>query len=1597
MALLSFSFQGANVSSDEGAPRPAQYRQGRGLSLEERVSYQWAIEQVYWSHKLWPAGNQQPKPELEDVLPLSAVRRKVEGTLRKSSALEHLYKHTVTPEQLQAEMERMAKGTRQPGLLEELWSVLGNDPYVVAECLARPLLVDRLIEGWYGADPELHQALKARAQSELHRYDSPSQMRSMSGQYNEMEWVRAEAKPPDFDDVSGDSEETRVLRLAPEEWDGAIGEIARMFAEPGDLKRRGECLSCEKKSDELLNPVEQAKTMLDGGVSSLQEDNRRFYVTAVLSFENDRVKTATVEWRKVAFDDWWPGVEDRFEANVQTASYAYRLPGVDTAACANDTWKPTRTLPPGVYSPKAVWTGTELIVWGGASTGGSAVNTGARYNPATDTWTGMSLTNAPRRRISHTAVWTGTEMIIWGGCDTSGHLCGLGSGARYNPVTDTWRATSTANAPAARRYHTAVWTGSVMIVWGGCVPGFDGRCPTLNTGGVYNPATDSWMPTSTAVAPSPRSGHTAVWSGTVMIVWGATVDSSGGRYNPASNTWTPTSTIDVPSGRSGHTALWAGSEMIVWGGASGGGASGTAVNTGARYNPETDIWTPTTTAIAPAARYNHSAVWTGAEMIIWGGWDTGFGALDNGARYNPAANTWTSIGAAGAPSGRAGHVAAWTGSLMLIWGGAGDKSGGRYNPSADSWTATNNEDVGEARESHDAVWTGTEMIIWGGAGQLSGDLNTGARYTPATDNWRPTNAANAPTARYSCAPVWTGTEMITWGGGYISQCEGTGTGGRYNPTTDTWTATSTVGAPDTRGYHTTVWTGTEMIVWGGDCANTFNTGGRYNPATDTWRPTSTVNAPAGRYLHSAVWTGTEMIVWGGTEFGTGVHFNTGGRYNPATDSWQAIGVAGAPGARMSHRAVWTGSEMIVWGGWVYGSPSVYLDTGGRYNPTTNTWRPTSTINAPAARTWHTAIWTGAEMIVWGGVAGTSSLSPYYSTGGRYNPATDTWSPTNVTGAPGARDRHTAVWTGSEMIIWGGYLASTGTYTPTGGRYCVSSDPGFNILAAASSLTVAPGGNGSSAVTISSLNGFASAVSLSCAGAPAGVSWAFAPAAVTPQANGSTSSTLTLSVGSNVAPGMYSVLVMAASGNLNRTHLVELTVTAAPDFYATAYPEILSAEQGSSTSTQPRLWSQNGFNQSVTMSCTGAPAGVTFSFFFNPVNVPANGSTTNDLTITVAPGVVPGIYNLQVVGTSGNLVRTYPLQLTVLPAGCPYSLEPFYSPDFTHAGGSASVTVTTSPGCSWQSTSNADWITITSGANGTGTGAVDYTVAPNTGTGARFVRMTVAGKDYQVYQTAAPCQYSISPSSHSFTSAGWTGVISVSAPGACSWTATSNAPWITVLSISTTNGSGAVTYSAAPNVNGNPRSGTVTIAGLTFTVIQTEAARTCSYSISPTLQNCSSRGGSWSVNVLASAGCNWSATANENWIIVTSAPSGTGGGIVTCEVRENFTGNTRQGTITIGGQTLSVVQFGGQVENCAYSITPKTNSFPAGGGGDSLQVATAQGCNWQAMSNVGWIVITSGSAGAGPGTVSYTVAANPGPSGRKGSITVAGQTFSVKQK
>jgi hypothetical protein len=538
------------------------------LTFAQRVSYQRAIEDVYWRHRIWPRSRGEhpdPKPSLDKVMTQAQLEKKVADYLRDSQALEDYWQQPITAEQLQAETERMAKHTRQPEVLRELFAALGNDPFVIAECLARPALSARLLTNFYAHDQRFHGQLKQRAEADLKTHRSVEQMKQLGGNYSEIDLVRS-------DSVS--DEENRGpepgLKLSSAEWDQNVEKLAAEFdtsrgreAAALQVRRYSAAFESANMSAHSKGTTQQYRSIPVGVLSSLQEDESRYYATAVVKKTRDRLNLATVEWRKEPLEAWKAKAESQLPKVMAAVSPGYTLPTISDEAngCTNDTWTATNDIPTSGPGHTAVWTGSEMIVWGGSNDTifMGDLNTGGKYNPSTDTWVATSTTNAPTARVGHTAVWTGSEMIVWGGQDESNAVSNIGG--RYNPGTDSWTATTTTNAPSGRYFHTAVWTGSEMIVWGG-----DNFGTLLNTGGRYNPGTDSWTATTTTNAPSARYYHTAVWTGSEMIIWGDTdFSNTGARYNPSTNSWTATTTTNAPSGRRFHIAAWTGSEMIVWG------------------------------------------------------------------------------------------------------------------------------------------------------------------------------------------------------------------------------------------------------------------------------------------------------------------------------------------------------------------------------------------------------------------------------------------------------------------------------------------------------------------------------------------------------------------------------------------------------------------------------------------------------------------------------------------------------------------------------------------------------------------------------------------------------------------------------------------------------------------------------------------------------------------------------------------------------------------------------------------------------------------------------------------------------------------------
>jgi all-beta uncharacterized protein/BACON domain-containing protein len=373
---------------------------------------------------------------------------------------------------------------------------------------------------------------------------------------------------------------------------------------------------------------------------------------------------------------------------------------------------------------------------------------------------------------------------------------------------------------------------------------------------------------------------------------------------------------------------------------------------------------------------------------------------------------------------------------------------------------------------------------------------------------------------------------------------------------------------------------------------------------------------------------------------------------------------------------------------------------------------------------------------------------------------------------------------------------------------------------------------------------------------------------------------------------------------------------------------------------------------------------------------ANGTGSGTVTLNVAPLSGPS--------RSGTVTVAGQTVTITQGDGCTFAISPD-SQSVAPSGGSGSVSVTAGAGCAWTAASAQPWITITSGSSGSGNGTVNFTVASTTGPG-RSGSMMIAGHTFTVNQGQG-CSVSLATTSASVPAGGESGSFDVRTADGCAWTATSNVNWLTVTAGATGSGNGTVRYSAAANT-GPQRTGTITAGGQTFTVTQGAG---CTYSISPSSQNVASSGGAVSVAVTAPASCSWTAVSNAAWIGVSSGSSGSGNGTVQLAIAANADAE-RRGTVTIAGETFTAVQSNG----CAFSIAPTSQTVPAGGGAASFAVSTSLGCTWTAVVSAGWISVTSGASGNGPGTVQFTATANSG-SARSGTITAGGQTFTVSQE
>ncbi len=342
------------------------------------------------------------------------------------------------------------------------------------------------------------------------------------------------------------------------------------------------------------------------------------------------------------------------------------------------------------------------------------------------------------------------------------------------------------------------------------------------------------------------------------------------------------------SGGQGGGSASGGSGGQGGGSASGGSGGGVAV---------VGTWSSIEITGAASYRSNYIAVWTGTEILVWGGEIGTTTPTNSGRIYNPATNQWRAMATAGTGAGVCGQVGFWDGTDFVVWGGVSTSPCGfKYNPSTNSWKAANHQNAPEPLTDafRNAVWTGKYLVALGKNGWFR-------RYDSALDTW--STMANR-TYREGSAKAWSGTEVFVVGG-YASATSITPdkTVEAYNPATDQWRS-----VPDmaTGRSAVAVWAGGKLIVWGG----TGGTGGEvYDPGSNAWTGLSTAGAPTPNVDLFMAWTGTRVIVWGGDEADWG-----GGLYDPSTNSWVRFTSVGAPVARRSVAPVWTGSQLFVWGG-----------------------------------------------------------------------------------------------------------------------------------------------------------------------------------------------------------------------------------------------------------------------------------------------------------------------------------------------------------------------------------------------------------------------------------------------------------------------------------------------------------------------------------------------------------------------------------------------------------------------------------------------------------------------------------------------------------
>jgi hypothetical protein len=431
-----------------------------------------------------------------------------------------------------------------------------------------------------------------------------------------------------------------------------------------------------------------------------------------------------------------------------------------------------------------------------------------------------------------------------------------------------------------------------------------------------------------------------------------------------------------------------------------------------------------------------------------------------------------------------------------------------------------------------------------------------------------------------------------------------------------------------------------------------------------------------------------------------------------------------------------------------------------------------------------------------------------------------------------------------------------------------------------------------------------------------------------------------------------------------------------------------------TVTAPVPCSYSIDSTSSSIAAYGGPT--SFNVTTDPTCDWAASTTTPWLTINSGNGTGTGTVNLTIQTNTGTTTRTGAVTIqgltytvTQFGTGCSFTLTP-NSISVDSFGGPGAISIqASSSNCAWNIQQGDAWISA-SPTSGQGSAPVNVTVGTLSSTSSRTGSITIAGQTLTVNQAGQGCYFFLDNSGASFSSTGGTAQVTLNTLGGCAWKTDPGPSWITATAGQSGIATGIVRLSIAANSSVAARSASVLIGDQTYQVTQDGVP--CSFSVGVDNTLFSSAGGSGNVTITAAGGaCPWVASSTAAWL--TMPLSGSGTATVAFNVTANPGTTARSATLNVAGQNIVINESG---PTCNYTLRSALATIPSSGGSSSASVITASGCSWAAVSNAPWLTITSGASSSGSADVLFNAQPNNTGTTQTGTLTIAGQTFTVNE-